>query len=641
MAPILDTSFEDAQKRARDFLQKKESKQRRSLLNEDVSIHEETTPSEKVPSLSSSLVSSENASTPEEYKRRLQQRRLDDIILSSPPGKIQWPSEQLSFDANSDSPEKRIQETNDNFRERSAISVHEEAEERLRMEAARMRALEERELFQLYEEADRHAREEHEKFLKRYTELQNALEIQYRRDQERISLEITERKQALLVRAKRDSELLVQLHKTLSEKSAESAKAFAAKSKEIIHLTEKAKQEEEKILRQKEARILREKHKTKISEIISTIDQSIGTLQKDLPESQSAKEELAKVKSSLQDPANHENAAVFEGALTEVRKILDTYAAALLAREQKKVEEAIKTQPKRQSENRYRQAVEKLKQNAEIFTKFIEENKLLRTKITRFITLTVNKIQKSTNNQEHALALVKLFSSDDVRYGLATDIVNLSGNKEAVTFSMDLTAKKILDSVEKLPAEPIQEWVPHATVVGTLWSTSPKFGDIFFNNLVSRCPFLVPVYFDDLTAEESTTYISKFVQYTSESWSSFIPRMGYYARLLGVICTMKPRWGPPFAPGKMWTLLASTVKCEIKTKEVAEVAAMVMKSLLETCGHTMQASYGRQFSKFIHLTCKEFYAKLTEVAKNAPSVISLEIFMKEVVTAGGKFTPVV
>lgn len=45
----------------------------------------------------------------------------------------------------------------------------------------------------------------------------------------------------------------------------------------------------------------------------------------------------------------------------------------------------------------------------------------------------------------------------------------------------------------------------------------------------------------------------------------------------------------------------------------------------------------RHLSEFTHLLSREYIDKLQKVAKNAPGVISLENFVREVITAGGNF----
>ena len=127
-------------------------------------------------------------------------------MVSYPPGQIHWPSQHIDFSVELEpaAAEQVSSLSEDQETVHAQASIWETADENIRAEAARMRAL-----------------EEHEKFLERYTELQEALEAKARQD---------ERKQALLVKAQRDNEFLLQLHKTISEKLAESAEAFATKS---------------------------------------------------------------------------------------------------------------------------------------------------------------------------------------------------------------------------------------------------------------------------------------------------------------------------------------------------------------------------------------------------------------------------
>ncbi|XP_022647219.1 nucleoporin GLE1-like [Varroa jacobsoni] len=574
--------------------------------------------------------------TPEELKRQLEaeQYARRPIFCATTTGEI------CGLEIHHDDSRDVAESAN-----RSTLEV---AEDSLQREIAEISLAEEREIRNMHENIERQVQEDHQQRIKVYLEMHATLNALMSRRREEIESESARRRQDMINKAKRNREMVLQLHKVLAEKIVTSQSLVKKKSEEIFRLAEKAKLEEERIELQKKLEEELAISRARIQDLAVKIEQCIVNLQQDTPLAQKVEKKLLEVKSSLQN-ARKDLHVVADDGIKQMQAILDEYDRELKESEaQQAQQKAAEAQHKAKNEAKknvdediYMKAIQRLKEAGEKRKAFVESETRQRKDILRAIQLTVNKIQVNTNNLQHALFFIRLFSKEEVGLpGLSgSQSVKLGDHPEASNFAMHLTAERLLCNIEKLSFTQIKEWLPYGVVIATIWSASRKFGEIFFDHIISRCPFLAPVYFSNLDADEASEYVKKFICNKQEDHSRFVARMGVYSRLLGVIMCQKPRWGLPFPPDRMWRLLTTTAKTEIRSSELADVAAMVVQSLLEASGYVLKQTYRRQFGKLMHVLCTEFFGKLNAQPKRLPNVVNLESFLKEVAAVGGDIAP--
>lgn len=552
-------SLEEAQRKARDHLTNRD----RSLQSPPQSHNVGHTPIMRR-STNSFDVLRDSPRTPEELKLRLEQESYSEHIRqrSSPGwcfqrGRRSAPVLQLATEI-SPAKNNNVQNNDDDSGEphvnRSTLEV---AEENLHKKVAMKSVAEEHEVREVHDRVDQQVQAEHQNRMKVWIDMHKQLNALMAKRREQIRCQTLQRRQEMLDKARKDREMLLRLHKMLAENIVSSKSAIKQRSQEIFRLAEKAKEDEEELEKQRRLEKEMAASRSRIDELSKKIEQSIADVQQDTSIARKFKAKLLEVKTSLQKARlGGDLKSVADAAVVQMQAILGEYDRELkeqAAREarQKEVEAQQKAneEKKEANDDLYVQAVQRLKEAGERRKEFVETQAQQRKDILRVVQLTVNKIQVNTNNMQHALVLIKLFSREEVSIGVSNSAtIRLGDHKEALNFAMHLTSERLLGNVEKLPFTSIKEWIPYAIVIATIWSASPKFGEIFFDHLISRCPFLVPVYFSNLEPDEAREYVETFVHNKQEDHSRFVARMGVYARLLGVIMCQKPRWSRPFPP---------------------------------------------------------------------------------------------
>ena len=207
-------------------------------------------------------------------------------------------------------------------------------------------------------------------------------------------------------------------------------------------------------------------------------------------------------------------------------------------------------------------------------------------------------------------------------------------------YAKNLLAKKLISHGEEVvPAKKRNAFVA-ASLIATIWSKNPDFGQILLAYLFEACPFLAPKYPQRPPNVSDAEYF-KTLGYVIgdgviEDKTMYLKRMSGLTRMYAAI-TMSRLPGNdatsinhPHGLGNIWRLLASTMNLE----PINDISATVLYEVLSVTGAFMFEKYGVMFKKLLQTLAEQYFPKIssaTEEGCGGP-LARLQMFLQKAIS---------
>ncbi|XP_055331101.1 mRNA export factor GLE1-like [Paramacrobiotus metropolitanus] len=187
--------------------------------------------------------------------------------------------------------------------------------------------------------------------------------------------------------------------------------------------------------------------------------------------------------------------------------------------------------------------------------------------------------------------------------------VALSDHPQVVHFVRYNMAKKFID-VAALQTEEKNEvkLFALATLLTELWACDPEFGEVFLALLYTECPSLVPVSYK---MEGNVEVYLRRLGALSKFYAA-IMQTDRRLLLTRVFPTKQFHCANPHGAEAAWALLAGIVNGEVQLG----ITVLVLRNLLNIAGWLLAGTYGKQFTKMVHLISRQL---LPRIRKRTPA----------------------
>ena len=266
---------------------------------------------------------------------------------------------------------------------------------------------------------------------------------------------------------------------------------------------------------------------------------------------------------------------------------------------------------------------------------FTDQEKQFKFDLQKAVNTPLNSLSavSSAHLKDKVDKLVSLLSGEQVTVGERT--ISVTQHQHAKSFCMGLAAKKLAKQGEDVVTADHRLAFPAATLALAIWDKFPDFGKLLLAYMFEMCPFLVPHHPQRTTGQSDKEYNTvlgyKYEKEVVESQDKYLKRMSGLARLYAAISVSHlPRSSPstshPHPPARLWTWFSSLLSLTPQS----DVTATIILDILEVSGHTMFASYGKQFGKLLGYVKKSYFSKLEAVKSEPGPTVRLEQFLTSI-----------
>jgi len=263
---------------------------------------------------------------------------------------------------------------------------------------------------------------------------------------------------------------------------------------------------------------------------------------------------------------------------------------------------------------------------------FTDQEKQFKFDLQKAVNTPLNSLSgvSSAHLQDKVDKLVTLLSGAQVTVGERTITVNQ--HPHAKSFCMGLAAKKLAKQGEDVVTADHKLAFPAATLALALWDKFPDFGKLLLAYMFEMCPFLVPFHPQQTVGQSDREYYTllgyKYEKDVVEPQDKYLKRMTGLGRLYAALSVSHlPRssltTNHPHPPARLWCWLTSVLNLSPHT----DVTASLILDILKVSGHTMFASYGKQFGKLLEFIKSKYFNQLESVKSVGGPTVNLDQFL--------------
>lgn len=214
--------------------------------------------------------------------------------------------------------------------------------------------------------------------------------------------------------------------------------------------------------------------------------------------------------------------------------------------------------------------------------------------------------------------------------------VSASQHPQGLDFVSYKLAEKFVKQGEEEVASHHEAAFPIAVVASGIWERHPKVGDLILAHLHKKCPYSVPCYppmKEGTSVEEYQRILGYRVDDIGvEAQDSFLKRMSGMIRLYAAVIQLRWPYGnkqaaDPHGLNHGWRWLAQMLNME----PLADITATLLFDFLEVCGNALMKQYQGQFWKLILMIKEEYFPRIEAVTTTGQmgSVMRLKQFLED------------
>ena len=288
------------------------------------------------------------------------------------------------------------------------------------------------------------------------------------------------------------------------------------------------------------------------------------------------------------------------------------------------------------------QAVTAFRDNYISELKQMNVNKDFKFTCQKAVTTPLNAISDVT--AEHLKdKLSKLIALTNGQPVQATESTRFQASSMAeLCYAKNLLAKKLISHGEEVVAAKSKNAFAAASLIVTIWSKNPDFGNVFLAYLFEACPFLAPKYPQRPPNVTDAEYF-KMLGYTIgegviEDKTMYLKRMSGLSRMYAAITISRlpgndaTSQNHPHGLGNIWRVLSSTMNLE----PLNDITATILYDILSVTGAFMLERYGQMFKKLLQFLADQYFPKITRVTEEGCGgpLARLELFLRKAITNG-------
>ncbi|XP_050530357.1 mRNA export factor GLE1-like isoform X2 [Daktulosphaira vitifoliae] len=195
---------------------------------------------------------------------------------------------------------------------------------------------------------------------------------------------------------------------------------------------------------------------------------------------------------------------------------------------------------------------------------------------------------------------------------VANTNVMIGQNKDALSFCMNILAKKFLNQAEEVVSVKTQAAFDMANIAVKLWVNYPDFGKILYSEIKRKCPILVPFCCRAVkNVSEQQDY--QLLGYKIDSAGNIENQDKYLKRMIGIVRFYAALIITSFKSNQIvlglahaWTLVAGI----LNKNPLVDITATILVEFLQIAGFAMHKIYGIQFIKLLKYIKNEYKKKI-------------------------------
>ena len=256
------------------------------------------------------------------------------------------------------------------------------------------------------------------------------------------------------------------------------------------------------------------------------------------------------------------------------------------------------------------------------------------------VTTPLNAISDVTSDhlKDKLSKLIGIINGQQVQ-ATETTIFQATTQSELI-YTKNLLAKKLISHGEDVVAAKPKNAFAVGSLIVTIWSKNPDFGQVLLAYLYEACPFLAPKNPQRLPNDSDAEYFRKLgfkiFDGTIEDNTMYLKRLSGLTRMYAAITisrlpgTDATSVQHPHGLGHIWRVLSSTMNL----MPINDITATVIYDLLSVTGAFMFEKYGQAFHKLLETLAQQYFPKIAQVTEEGCGgpVARLESILQKAIT---------
>merc|ERR1712062_66094 len=256
------------------------------------------------------------------------------------------------------------------------------------------------------------------------------------------------------------------------------------------------------------------------------------------------------------------------------------------------------------------------------------------------VTTPLNAISDVTSDhlKDKLSKLIGIINGQQVQ-ATETTIFQATTQSELI-YTKNLLAKKLISHGEDVVAAKPKNAFAVGSLIVTIWSKNPDFGQVLLAYLYEACPFLAPKNPQRLPNDSDAEYFRKLgfkiFDGTIEDNTMYLKRLSGLTRMYAAITISRLPGNDatsvqhPHGLGHIWRVLSSTMNL----MPINDITATVIYDLLSVTGAFMFEKYGQAFHKLLETLAQQYFQKIAQVTEEGCGgpVARLESILQKAIT---------